>query len=53
LLERRVLLESLSAVELVKADEGIEQKSRERGGENMKITVSEQTIPAASLTKAV
>jgi hypothetical protein len=53
LLERRVLLESISAVETVKADEGNVQQVQGEGGEHMKITVSEQVMPSSSLTKSV
>jgi hypothetical protein len=53
LLERRVLLESVSAVELVKPDEASIHQVQGEGGEHMKITVSEQVMPSSELSKSV
>jgi hypothetical protein len=54
LLERHVLLESLSAVQLVKPDEkpGSTRKRRE-GVSSLKIATAQQVIPSASVSKAV
>jgi hypothetical protein len=53
LLEPRVLLESISAVELVTAGDSSFQNAREKGVNRMKISVAEQAIPSTSLTKSV
>jgi hypothetical protein len=52
LLERDVLLESVTAVELVSPD--MKPRVQEgRGVSRVQITVSEQTIPSNSLSKSV
>jgi hypothetical protein len=51
LLERGVLLESISAVELVAPDELITTPGR-KGVSYMQITASTKTSPAVSLSKA-
>jgi hypothetical protein len=53
LLERDVLLESVPTVEAVTAIVKSEKTRERRGVTRVQITVSEQTIPSNSLSKAV
>jgi hypothetical protein len=53
LLERRVLLESLSAVELVKPNESQGQSQVREGVSRVKIATAQQVVPSASITKSV